>query len=117
MEARDVRCPTCFAPADATRMVSTCRYCGATLAIHGPGAAQAVANAQAHGPPGALMLEAAGSNAIAVIKVIREHTGLGLKESKDLLDRAPVVVAQWDPPRMAAFHDALVKAGARARIH
>jgi large subunit ribosomal protein L7/L12 len=36
-----------------------------------------------------VILEAAGPNKIAVIKVIRELTSLGLKEAKDLVDAAP----------------------------
>lgn len=34
-------------------------------------------------------LTSVGSNKIAVIKVVRELTGLGLKEAKDLVDSAP----------------------------
>ncbi len=34
-------------------------------------------------------LTAAGGNKIAVIKVVREVTGLGLKEAKDIVDAAP----------------------------
>ena len=36
-----------------------------------------------------VVLTAAGANKIAVIKVVREITGLGLKEAKDLVDGAP----------------------------
>lgn len=36
----------------------------------------------------------AGSNKIAVIKVLRELTGLGLKEAKDLVDAAPKMVKE-----------------------
>ena len=36
-----------------------------------------------------VILKAAGANKIAVIKVVREITGLGLKEAKDLVDGAP----------------------------
>ena len=36
-----------------------------------------------------VVLKDAGSNKIAVIKVVREITGLGLKEAKDLVDGAP----------------------------
>jgi large subunit ribosomal protein L7/L12 len=39
-------------------------------------------------------LSAAGSNKIAVIKAIREITGLGLKEAKDLVEAAPKVVKE-----------------------
>ena len=36
-----------------------------------------------------VVLKAAGANKIAVIKVVRELTGLGLKEAKELVDGAP----------------------------
>ena len=36
-----------------------------------------------------VVLKAAGGNKIAVIKVVREVTGLGLKEAKELVDGAP----------------------------
>ncbi len=36
-----------------------------------------------------VILKAAGGTKIAVIKVVREVTGLGLKEAKDLVDAAP----------------------------
>ena len=36
-----------------------------------------------------VVLEAAGGEKIKVIKVVREITGLGLKEAKDLVDGAP----------------------------
>lgn len=36
----------------------------------------------------------AGPNKISVIKEVREATGLGLKESKDLVDAAPSIVAR-----------------------
>ena len=39
-------------------------------------------------------LTAAGANKIAVIKAIREITGLGLKEAKDLVEAAPKVVKE-----------------------
>lgn len=39
-------------------------------------------------------LTGAGSNKIAVIKVVREATGKGLKEAKDLVDGAPKVIKE-----------------------
>ena len=41
-----------------------------------------------------VVLAAAGGNKIAVIKAIREITGLGLKEAKDLVDGAPNAVKE-----------------------
>ena len=39
-------------------------------------------------------LVSAGSSKVKVIKVVREVTGLGLKEAKDLVDNAPKVVKE-----------------------
>ena len=41
-----------------------------------------------------VILKNAGSNKIATIKVVRELTGLGLKEAKDLVDGAPKPVKE-----------------------
>jgi len=41
-----------------------------------------------------VVLAEAGSNKIGVIKVVRELTGLGLKEAKDLVDGAPKTVKE-----------------------
>ena len=41
-----------------------------------------------------VLLKESGAQKIAVIKVVREATGLGLKESKDIVDGAPKVVKE-----------------------
>jgi large subunit ribosomal protein L7/L12 len=41
-----------------------------------------------------VVLMAAGANKVSVIKVVREITGLGLKEAKDLVDGAPKPVKE-----------------------
>ena len=41
-----------------------------------------------------VVLTSAGANKIAVIKVVREITGLGLKEAKDLVDGEPKTVKE-----------------------
>ncbi|HOF50242.1 MAG TPA: 50S ribosomal protein L7/L12 [Candidatus Colwellbacteria bacterium] len=41
-----------------------------------------------------VLLKASGDQKINVIKVVREATGLGLKEAKDLVDAAPKVVKE-----------------------
>ena len=63
------------------------------------GAAPAGAAAGAAAPPAVeeqtefeVRLKAAGAKKIQVIKVVRELTGLGLKEAKDLVDGAPSAV-------------------------
>ncbi len=66
---------------------------------------------------GTVVLDDAGKNLIAVIKVVRQHTGLGLKEAKELVERAPCVVAEWETEVLKAmsFRQALAAAGARVR--
>ena len=44
-----------------------------------------------------VVLKAAGAEKIKVIKVVREATGLGLKEAKDLVDGAPNTVKEALP--------------------
>lgn len=44
-----------------------------------------------------VVLESAGAEKIKVIKVVREITGLGLKEAKDLVDNAPKALKEAAP--------------------
>ncbi len=60
----------------------------------GMGGGAAVAEAAAEKTEFNLMLTSAGDKKIQVIKVVRELTGLGLKEAKDLVDGAPSVVKE-----------------------
>jgi len=48
-----------------------------------------------------VVLTSAGANKIGVIKVVREITGLGLKEAKDLVEAAPKVVKEGLPKAQA----------------
>lgn len=58
-----------------------------------------------------------GANKVGVIKVIREITGLGLKEAKDLVEGAPSVVKEGIPKADAeAIKKKLEDAGAKAAI-
>ena len=41
-----------------------------------------------------VVLESAGSSKIPVIKIVREITGLGLKEAKELVDNAPKAIKE-----------------------
>ena len=41
-----------------------------------------------------VVLKAAGASKLAVVKLIKELTGLGLKEAKDLVDNAPGVIKE-----------------------
>jgi len=63
-----------------------------------------------------ILLEA-GANKIQVIKVVRELTGLGLKEAKDLVDGAPKPVKEAMPKDEAAKIKAkLEEQGAKVEI-
>jgi len=58
-----------------------------------------------------------GANKVGVIKVIREITGLGLKEAKDLVEGAPSVVKEAIPKADAeAIKKKLEEAGAAAEL-
>ena len=62
-------------------------------------------------------LSAAGEQKVNVIKAVREITGLGLKEAKDLVDGAPKVVKEALPKADAeAAVKKLVEAGATAEL-
>jgi large subunit ribosomal protein L7/L12 len=63
-----------------------------------------------------ILLEA-GANKVSVIKAVRELTGLGLKEAKDLVDGAPKPVKEAIPKADAeAALKKLVDAGAKAEV-
>jgi len=64
-----------------------------------------------------VVLLEAGANKVSVIKAVRELTGLGLKEAKDLVDGAPKPVKEAIPKADAeAALKKLVDAGAKAEI-
>ena len=64
-----------------------------------------------------VILKAAGGKKIQVIKVVREITGLGLKEAKDMVDGAPQVVkAGATKDEAAAIKAKLEEQGAEAEI-
>jgi len=41
-----------------------------------------------------VVLKAAGANKLAIVKLVKELTGLGLKEAKDMVDAAPSVIKE-----------------------
>jgi large subunit ribosomal protein L7/L12 len=61
----------------------------ATVAVAAPAAGGAGAAAAEEKTEFTVMLLAAGENKVNTIKAVREVTGLGLKEAKDLVDGAP----------------------------
>ena len=65
----------------------------AAVAVAGPAAGPAAAAAEEQ-TEFTVMLTACGDNKVNVIKAVREITGLGLKEAKDLVDGAPKSVKE-----------------------
>ncbi len=64
-----------------------------------------------------VMLMAAGDKKINVIKVVREITGLGLKEAKDLVEAAPKAVKEGVPKADAEKLKAKIEAeGAKVEL-
>jgi large subunit ribosomal protein L7/L12 len=64
-----------------------------------------------------VVLEDAGAEKVKVIKVVREITGLGLKEAKDLVDGAPKTVKEAVAKAEAEdFVKKLKEAGAKASL-
>lgn len=70
------------------------------VAVAAPGAGAGAAEA-AEPTEVSVILENAGATKIAVIKVVREITGLGLKEAKDLVDAAPKPIKENIKPEEA----------------
>ncbi len=88
----------------------------AAVAVAAPGAA-AAAPAVEEQTEFTVMLLAAGEQKVGVIKAVRELTGLGLKEAKDLVDGAPKPVKEGVSKADAdAVLKKLIEAGAKAEI-
>jgi large subunit ribosomal protein L7/L12 len=66
----------------------------APVAVAAPGPAAAPAEAEAEKDEFDVVLEADGGKKIQVIKVVRELTGLGLKEAKDVVEAAPKAILE-----------------------
>jgi large subunit ribosomal protein L7/L12 len=66
----------------------------AAVAVAGPAAAAAAAPAAEEKTEFTVVLATVGDNKVNVIKAVRELTGLGLKEAKDLVDGAPKAVKE-----------------------
>ncbi len=90
----------------------------AAVAVAGPAAGGAAANAVAEEQTEFnVVLEAFGENKVTVIKVVREMTGLGLKEAKDLVEAAPAAVKEGVDKKTAdEMKKKLEEAGAKVAI-
>ena len=88
----------------------------AAVAVAGPaaGAGEAAAAEQTEFD---VILKSAGQAKLGVVKAVKEATGLGLKESKDIVDKAPVAVKEKVSKAEAeALKAALEEAGAEVEI-
>ena len=64
-----------------------------------------------------VILKSAGAAKLGVVKAVKEATGLGLKESKDIVDKAPVAVKEKVSKAEAeALKAALEEAGAEVEL-
>jgi len=91
-----------------------------------PAAAAVVAGPAAGGGAGAaaaektnfdVVLKAAGANKLQIVKLVKELTGLGLKEAKDVVDGAPKTIKEGLPKDEAeSLKKQLVEAGADVEL-
>jgi len=64
-----------------------------------------------------VILKAAGANKLAIVKLVKELTGLGLKEAKDLVDAAPSAIKEGASKDEAeALKKALIEGGAEVEL-
>ncbi|HET9577010.1 MAG TPA: 50S ribosomal protein L7/L12 [Usitatibacter sp.] len=90
----------------------------ATVAVAAPGAGGgAAAPAAEEKTEFTVMLAAAGENKVNTIKAVREVTGLGLKEAKDLVDGAPKPIKEGISKADAeAIKKKMEEAGAKVEV-
>ncbi|RKT99040.1 50S ribosomal protein L7/L12 [Burkholderia sp. Nafp2/4-1b] len=88
----------------------------AAVAVAGPAGGGAAAAAEEK-TEFTVVLAEAGSNKVAVIKAVRELTGLGLKEAKDVVDGAPKAVKEGvDKATAEEAKKKLEDAGAKVEV-
>ncbi len=64
-----------------------------------------------------VVLKAAGANKLQIVKLVKELTGLGLKEAKDMVDGAPKTIKEGLPKDEAEnLKKQLVEAGAEVEL-
>jgi len=64
-----------------------------------------------------VILKSAGANKLAIVKLVKELTGLGLKEAKDIVDAAPSAVKEGATKDEAeALKKALTEGGAEVEL-
>ena len=86
----------------------------AAVAVAAPGAAAPAAEEKTSFD---VVLKSAGANKIAVIKVVRELTGLGLKEAKAVVDEAPKAIKEGvSADEAESIKAKLTEAGAEVEV-
>ncbi|MBK5202199.1 MAG: 50S ribosomal protein L7/L12 [Prolixibacteraceae bacterium] len=89
----------------------------AAVAVAGPAAEGDVADAAAEQTEFDVILKAAGSSKLAVVKLVKELTGLGLKDAKGLVDSAPKAIKEKVSKEEAeSLKTQLVEAGAEVEL-
>ena len=89
----------------------------AAVAVAGPVAASAEVVEEAVQTEFDVILTAGGLSKLAVVKLVKELTGLGLKEAKELVDAAPKAVKEKvSKDEAEALKAQLVEAGAEVEI-
>lgn len=66
----------------------------AAVAVAGPAVAAEAAPAEEEKSSFDVILKSTGANKLAIVKLVKELTGLGLKEAKDIVDAAPSAVKE-----------------------
>lgn len=66
----------------------------AAVAVAGPAVAAEAAPVEEEKSSFDVILKSAGANKLAIVKLVKELTGLGLKEAKDIVDAAPSAVKE-----------------------
>ena len=89
----------------------------AAVAVAGPAAGGAAGDAEEEKSEFDVVLTAAGGSKLAVVKLVKELTGLGLKEAKDLVDNAPSPIKEGIAKDEAeALKKSLEEAGAEVEL-
>ncbi len=88
----------------------------AAVAVAGPAAAGAAPAAEEK-TSFDVELKSAGSNKLAIVKLVKELTGLGLKEAKDMVDAAPSVIKEGvSKDEAESLKKQLTEAGAEVEL-
>ena len=89
----------------------------AAVAVAAPAAGGAAAEAAEEKTSFDVVLKSAGANKLQVVKAVKEQTGLGLKEAKDIVDAAPANVKEGvDKATAEALKKALEEVGAEVEL-